>query len=68
MADQYVIVDLENDLREESERLKEKITDKLYKFIVSENYEAVFSISVGVVPATTFCEGYEECRKNLHLS
>lgn len=63
VADQYVIVDLENDLREESERLKEKITDKLYKFIVSENYEAVFSISVGVVPATTVCEGYEECRK-----
>ena len=63
VADQYVIVDLENDLREESERLKEKITDKLYKFIVSENYEAVFSISVGVVSATTFCEGYEECRK-----
>ena len=63
VADQYVIVDLEGDLREESERLKEKITDKLYKFIISENYEAVFSISVGVVSATTVCEGYEECRK-----
>ena len=39
------------------------IDDRLFKFIVSENYEAVFSISVGVVDAVTFCEGYEECRK-----
>lgn len=65
VADQYVIVDLESDLKEEAVRLKEKIADRLYKFIVSENYEAVFSISVGVVAATTFCEGNEKCRKKL---
>ena len=63
VADQYVIVDLEHSSKDYAAELKKKIDDRLYKFIVSENYEAVFSISVGVVDAVTFCEGYEECRK-----
>ena len=63
VADQYVIVDLEHSAGEYAAELKKKIDNRLYRFIVSENYEAVFSISVGVVDATTFCEGYEECRK-----
>ena len=63
VADQYVIVDLEHSSGEYAAKLKKKIDDRLYKFIVSENYEAVFSISVGVVDAVTVCEGYEECRK-----
>ena len=62
VADQYMIVDLEGTSVEDTLKLKGRITDKLYKFIVAENYEAVFSISVGVIPAATFYEGIEECR------
>ena len=62
VADQYVIVDLEASSSEDAVVLKEKITDKLYNFIVAENYEAIFSISIGVIDAATFCEGTEECR------
>ena len=67
VADQYVIVDLEASLQEEAAKLKSKITDRLHDFIVSEHYEAVFSISVGVVDAATFCEGVEECRKKFEF-
>lgn len=63
VADQYVIVDLEHSSEEYAVELKKMIDARLYKFIVSEKYEAVFSISVGVVDAATACEGYEECRK-----
>ena len=63
VADQYVIVDLEHSSEEYAAELKKMIDARLYKFIVSEKYEAVFSISVGVVDAATVCEGYEECRK-----
>ncbi len=68
VADQYVIVDLEASSKEEAVKLREKITDKLNNFIVSENYEAVFSISVGVIDAATFCEGTEECRKKFEFA
>lgn len=67
VADQYVIVDLEASSAEDAVALKEKITDKLRNFIVAENYEAIFSISIGVIDAATFCEGTEECRKSLNL-
>ena len=63
VADQYVIVDLEHSSEEYAAELKKMIDARLYKFIVSEKYEAVFSISVGVVDAATACESYEECRK-----
>ena len=63
VADQYVIVDLEHSSEDYAAELKKMIDARLYKFIVSEKYEAVFSISVGVVDAATACEGYEECRK-----
>ncbi len=65
VADQYVIVDLEASSETEMAELKNKITDRLHEFIVSEDYEAVFSISVGVVEASAFCEGYEEFRKKI---
>ena len=58
-----MIVDLEHSSEEYAAELKKMIDARLYKFIVSEKYEAVFSISVGVVDAATACEGYEECRK-----
>ena len=67
VADQYVIVDLEASSAEDAVALKEKITDKLHNFIIAENYEAIFSISIGVIDAATFCEGTEECRKSLNL-
>ena len=43
-------------------------TDKLRNFIVAENYEAIFSISIGVIDAATFCEGTEECRKKFEFA
>ena len=68
VADQYVIVDLEASSMEEALTLKENITDKLRKFIVSEYYEAVFSVSIGVVEAATFYEGANECRKKFEFA
>ena len=68
VADQYVIVDLDASSAEDAVALKEKLTDKLYNFIVAENYEAVFSISIGVIDAATFCEGTEECRKKFEFA
>ena len=68
VADQYVIVDLEASSAEDAVALKEKITDKLHNFIVAENYEAIFSISIGVIDAATFCEGTEECRKKFEFA
>ena len=68
VADQYVIVDLEASSAEDAVALKEKITDKLHNFIVAENYEAIFSISIGVINAATFCEGTEECRKKFEFA
>ena len=68
VADQYVIVDLEASSAEEAVALKEKISDKLHNFIVDENYEAIFSISIGVIDAATFCEGTEECRKKFEFA
>ena len=53
---------------EEAVALKEKIKDKLHNFIVDENYEAIFSISIGVIDAATFCEGTEECRKKFEFA
>ena len=67
VADQYVIVDLDASSAEDAVALKEKITDKLHNFIVAENYEALFSISIGVIKAATFCEGTEECRKKFEF-
>lgn len=67
VADQYVIVDLEAASKEDTLKLKERITDKLYEFIVAENYEAVFSISVGVIAAATFYEGVEECGRKFEF-
>ena len=68
VADQYVIVDLEAASKEDTLKLKKRITDKLYEFIVAENYEAVFSISVGVIAAATFYEGAEECRRKFEFA
>ena len=52
---------------EDAVALKEKITYKLHNFIIAENYEAIFSISIGVIDAATFCEGTEECRKKFEF-
>ena len=66
-GDQYAIVDLESSSKEETLKLRNKITDKLYEFIVSENYEAVFTVSIGVIEAKTFYDGYEEFRKKFEF-
>lgn len=68
VAGQYAIVDLEASSKEDTLKLKKRITDKLYEFIVAENYEAVFSVSVGVIPAATFYEGTEECRRKFEFA
>ena len=63
-----MIVDLDASSAKDSVALKEKISDKLHNFIVAEKYEAVFSISTGVIDAATFCEGTEECRKKFEFA
>ena len=68
VADQYVIVDLEAASKEDTLKLRKRITDKLYEFIVAENYEAVFSVSVGVIAAATFYEGVDECRRKFEFA
>ena len=68
VADQYVIVDLEAASKEDTLKLKKRITDKLYEFIVAENYEAVFSVSMGVIAAATFYEGVEECGRKFEFA
>ena len=68
VADQYVIVDLEAASKEDTLKLKKRITDKLYEFIVAENYEAVFSVSMGVIAAEIFYEGVEECGRKFEFA
>ena len=68
VAGQYAIVDLEASSKEDTLKLKKRITDKLYEFIVAENYEAVFSVSVGVIAAATFYEGADECRRKFEFA
>ena len=68
VAGQYAIVDLEASSKEDALKLKKRITDKLYEVIVAENYEAVFSVSVGVIAASTFYEGIDECRRKFEFA
>ena len=68
IADQYVIVDLDSTSRDDAIQLKKKIGEKIDEFIISEKYEVVFSVSAGVIDASTVAEGYEECRKKFEFS
>jgi diguanylate cyclase (GGDEF)-like protein len=68
IADQYVIVDLDSTSMDDAIQLKKKIGEKIDEFIISEKYEVVFSVSAGVIDASTVAEGYEECRKKFEFS
>lgn len=68
IADQYVIVDLDSTSRDDAMQLKKRIGEKIDEFIISEKYEVVFSVSAGVIDASTVAEGYEECRKKFEFS
>ena len=68
VADQYVIADLDSTSRDDAMQLKKKIGEKIDEFIISEQYEVVFSASAGVIDAATVAEGYEECSKKLQFS
>lgn len=68
IADQYVIVDLDSTSIDDAIQLKKKIGEKIDEFIISEQYEVVFSASAGVIDASTVAEGYEECRKKFEFS
>ena len=68
IADQYVIVDLDSTSMDDAIQLKKKICEKIDEFIISEQYEVVFSASAGVIDASTVAEGYEECRKKFEFS
>lgn len=63
VADEYVIVDLESETMEDAVLLRKEISAKIYEFIVSEQFEAVFSISIGVMQATNVLAGHEESRE-----
>lgn len=68
IADQYVIVDLDSTSMDDAIQLKKRIGEKIDEFIISEKYEVVFSVSAGVIDASTVAEGYEECRKKFEFS
>ena len=68
IAGQYVIADLDSTSRDDAIQLKKKIGEKIDEFIISEQYEVVFSASAGVIDASTVAEGYEECRKKFEFS
>ena len=68
IAGQYVIVDLDSTSMDDAIQLKKKIGEKIDEFIISEKYEVVFSVSAGVIDASTVAEGYEECRKKFEFS
>lgn len=68
IADQYAIVDLDSTSMDDAIQLKKKIGEKIDEFIISEKYEVVFSVSAGVIDASTVAEGYEECRKKFEFS
>lgn len=68
VADQYVIVDLNSDSRDQVMELRSKICEEIYKFIIADKYEAIFSISIGVIDAATYLEGYEEWRRKFEFA
>ena len=68
IAGQYVIVDLDSTSMDDAIQLKKRIGEKIDEFIISEKYEVVFSVSAGVIDASTVAEGYEECRKKFAFS
>ena len=68
IAGQYVIVDLDSTSMDDAIQLKKRIGEKIDEFIISEQYEVVFSASAGVIDASTVAEGYEECRKKFEFS
>ena len=68
IAGQYVIVDLDSTSMDDAIQLKKRIGEKIDEFIISEKYEVVFSVSAGVIYASTVAEGYEECRKKFEFS
>ena len=67
-GDQYIIVDLQSHSMEDAAQLGKKISKKIYEFIVSEQYKAVFTVSVGAIDARFALEGYEECRRKFEFS
>ena len=67
-GDQYIIVDLQSHSMEDAAQLGKKISKKIYEFIVSEQYKAVFTVSAGAIDARFALEGYEECRRKLDFS
>ena len=68
IAGQYVIVDFDSTSMDDAIQLKKRIGEKIDEFIISEKYEVVFSVSAGVIDASTVAEGYEECRKKFEFS
>ena len=68
IAGQYVIVDIDSTSMDDAIQLKKRIGEKIDEFIISEKYEVVFSVSAGVIDASTVAEGYEECRKKFEFS
>lgn len=68
VGDQYIIVDLRSHSMEDAAHLEKKISKKIYEFIVSEQYKAVFTVSAGAIDARFALEGYEECRRKFDFS
>lgn len=63
IADEYMVVDFENHTSEDAVKMYNDIREKILEFIDSENYKAVFTISVGIIDAVILADGYEEFLK-----
>ena len=53
---------------EDAAELRKKICKSIYEFIVSEQYRAIFTVSVGTIDVQYALEGYKECRKKFEFS
>ena len=67
-GDQYLILDLQSQNMEDAAELRNKICKRIYEFIVSEQYRAIFTVSVGAMDVWYALEGYKECRKKFEFS
>ncbi len=67
-GDQYAVVDLESHSMDDAVALKNRITKNIYDFIISQSYESIFTVSIGVIEATTLSEGYIESRKKFEYA
>lgn len=63
VADEYMIVDFDSTSSDTAVLLYRDIQKKISAFIDSENYKSVFTISAGILDASTYSGNYEKLLK-----